>query len=168
MTMTPSSARQQWLVFDTMSGERWPLAVDEGRFPILSTDGSAAAWLRPVAGSTPPIQLEAVVRAIERGAERVVDLTAVGPAAQQLLQVDMEAGELVVARGLKNLLVVGMDGRVRRTLPTPTDVEPQPQTFRLLAAGWVIWDAYREGDPYRVGWSLPAGSGVRRLPKGSG
>jgi hypothetical protein len=167
MTMTPSSARPQWLVFDTGSGARWPLAVDEGRSPILSTDGYFAAWLRPVAGSTPPIQLEAVVRAVERGAERVVDLTAIGPSVQQLVQVDMEAGELVVARGLKSLLVVGLDGRVRKTLPTPPDVEPQPQTFRFLADGWVIWDAYREGDPYRVAWSLPGGTGVRRVPKGS-
>jgi hypothetical protein len=150
MTMTPSTARQQWLVFDTGSGARWPLAVDEGRFPILSTDGHFAAWLRPVAGSTPPVQLEAVVRDVERGAERVVGLTAIGPAVQQLIQIDMEAGELVAARGLKNLLVVGLDGRVRRTLPTPPDVEPQPKTFRFVADGWVIWDAYREGDPYRV------------------
>src|SRR4029453_9447810 len=124
-----------------------PLAVDEGRFPILSTDGHFAAWLRPVAGSTPPVQLEAVVRDVERGAERVVGLTAIGPAVQQLIQIDMEAGGLVGARGVKNLLVVGLDGRVRRTLPTPPDVEPQPKTFRFVADGWVIWDAYREGDP---------------------
>jgi len=167
MTMTPSTARQQWLVFDAGSGARWPLAVDEGRFPILSTDGSFVAWLRPVAGSTPPIQLEAMVRAVEGGSEQVVDLTAIGPAAQQLVQVDMDAGELVVARGLKTLLVLGLDGRIHRTLPTPPDVEPQPQTFRFVADGWVIWDAYRENEPYRVAWSLPAGSGIRRVPKGS-
>jgi hypothetical protein len=73
---------------------------------------------------------------VERGAGRVVDMTAIGPAVQQLVRVDMEAGELVVAGGLKNLLIVGLDGRVRRTLPTPPDVEPQPQTFRFLADGW--------------------------------
>jgi len=70
--------RQQWLVFDTESGARWPVTLDEGRSPILSNDGHFVMWLRPVAGSSPPIQLEAVVRPVEGGRERVVDLTEAG------------------------------------------------------------------------------------------
>src|SRR5262249_474193 len=56
--------------------------------------------------------------------------------------------------------------RVREALPSPTEVEPQPQTFRFLVDGWVAWDAYREDAPYRVAWSLPAGRGVQRVPRG--
>jgi hypothetical protein len=168
MTMTPSTGRQQWLVFDTESGARWPVTLDEGRSPILSNDGHFVMWLRPVAGSSPPIQLEAVVRPVEGGRERVVDLTEAGRGrADQLVQADMDVGELVVARGLRELLVIGMDGQVRRTLPTPPDVAAQPQTFRFLADGWVVWDAYREVGSYRIVWSLPAGNGTYRVPKGS-
>jgi hypothetical protein len=83
------------------------------------------------------------------------------------VQVDTEAGELVVARGLREFLRVGLDGRLRGTGPDLEGlVDPQPQTVRLLARGWVAWDAYRENEAYRVAWSLPRGKGLHRVPKG--
>jgi hypothetical protein len=84
----------------------------------------------------------------------------------QLVQLDTKARELIVARGLSELFWIGFDGRVHRTLPKPALVEPQPQTFRLVADGWVAWDAYRDNEPYRVAWSLPSGKGNLRVPKG--
>ena len=167
LTTTPPTAGRAWFVVDVGSDRRWPLDVDENQFPILSTDGRFAAWLRPVAGSTPPIQLEAVIRAVEADALRVVDLSALGPGGLlQIVQFDAGTGELILARGLRQLSVIGTDGRLRKKLPTPTEVDPQPQTYRFLGEGWVAWDAYREDGPYRVAWALPTGSGVSRVPLG--
>src|SRR5262249_53577836 len=45
--------------------------------------------------------------------------------------------------------------------------EPLSTTFRRIgAAGWVAWDGYRESEAYRLAWSLLAGRGFYRLPKG--
>jgi hypothetical protein len=170
MTATPPSARQSWFVFDAESSTKVPIGLigtNQGQFPILSNDGGSVAWLRPVAGATPPIQFEAVIQRAGTGDERVVDLSALGSIGLvQLVQLDTKAEEIIVARGLRQLFWVGFDGRVRHTLPKPESVEPQPQTFRLLADGWVAWDAYREDLPYRVAWSLRTGHGSLRVPKG--
>lgn len=169
-TLVPATGRQTWSVFDVATGRLTPLAVDPGQVPILSTDGRFAAWLRPVAGSTPPVELEAVVRGVDRPGERVVGLAAVGRGAlQQVVEADTAAGELVVARGLREFLRVGLDGRLRGTGPDFRGVvDPQPQTVKLLPGGWVAWDAYRENAAYRVAWSLPRGQGLHRVPKGRG
>jgi len=180
-TMTPPAGRQEWAAVDLEAGTRTPLDVDRDQVPILSGDGRWAGWLRPVAGLAPPIQLEARLRAIDGGRERVVPLAAVGAGSLQLVELDVDAGALVVARGLRDLVVVGLDGAIRETLPVPADVALQPQTYRLLAerlggapAGpeasaarrWVTWDAYREDGPYRVAWSTTAGTGTHHVPKG--
>ncbi len=142
------------------------IGTDTGQFPILSTDGKSIGWLRPVAGATPPIQLEAVVQKIGAADERIVNLSALERAGiLQLVQVDSQAEEIAVARGLNELFWIGFDGRIRRTL-RPAAVDPQPQTIRLVDRGWVAWDAYRENQPYRVAWSLARGTGSLRVPKG--
>jgi hypothetical protein len=170
LSAPPPTAHQSWFVFDAASGTKTPLGqglVDQGQFPILSTDGGSVAWLRPVAGATPPTQLEAVVRRVGAGDAAVVNLSAIAMGGiVQLVQLDTKARELIVARGLSELFWIGFDGRVRRTLPKPALVEPQPQTFRLVADGWVAWDAYRDNEPYRVAWSFPSGKGNLRVPKG--
>ncbi len=168
-TLVPATGAQSWSVFDAASGKRAPLEVDRGQFPILSTDGRSAAWLRPVVGSTPPIQLEAVVRGVERSREQVVGLDALGRGGiQQLVQLDTEAGELVVARGLRELLRVGMDGRLRGMGPDVQGVDPHPGTVRFVEGGWVAWDGYRENEAYRVAWALSRGKGAHRVPRSRG
>lgn len=164
---TTQTGRQAWFVFDAATGTKLPVAVGEGQSVILSTDGRSVAWLRPVAGTTPPIQLEAAIRKVDGGGESVVDLSALGRGGLlQLVQLDTEAGELIVAQGLSKLFWVGIDGHIRKTLPKPEEVKPQPQTFRLLSDGWVAWDAYRDNEPYRIAWSLPGGKGSHQVPKG--
>ena len=169
LTAPPPDARRSWSVFDFASGASVQLGTvgtDAGQFPILSTDGKSIGWLRPVAGATPPIQLEAVVQKIGTAGERIVNLSALERGGiLQLIQVDSRAEEIAVARGLNELFWIGFDGRIRRTL-RPEFVEPQPQTIRLVDRGWVAWDAYRENQPYRVAWSLARGTGSLRVPKG--
>ena len=143
--------------------------MTDGQSVILSNDGSAVAWLRRVAASSPPIPLEAVIRRVGGDGEKVVDLSGLGRGGlQQLIQFDSDAGELIFVRGLSELIWVGIDGRLRKTMAKPDGVEPQPQTYRLVSNGWVAWDAYRENQPYRVAWSLPHGTGHHQIPKGRG
>ena len=168
-TLAPGTGTQAWSVFDAASGTRTPLEVDPGTFPILSVDGRSAAWLRPVVGSTPPIQLEAVVHGLDRPRERIVDLAALGRGGvQQLVQLDTEASELVVARGLRELFRVGFNARLRGVLPQPEGVDPHPETMKFFPDGWVAWDGYRENEAYRVVWSLARGKGTHRVRRGRG
>ena len=164
MTMPPPTARPAWSVFDLESGQLGPLAVEPNQPPILSIDGRDAAWLQPVAGSSPPIQLAAVVQQVGGSRRRTVELSALGRGGLQLVQLD--ATDLVIARGLRELVVVGRDGAVRETLPVPAEIALHPQTYRILPGGWVAWDAYRDSGAYLVAWSLPAGKGLHRIPKG--
>ena len=181
MTTAAGGPRQEWAVLDVESARRTPLVVEGNQAPILSDDGRWAVWLRPVTGATPPIQYEARMIALDGARERVVPLTAVGAGSLQLVELDAEAGALVVASGLRDFSVVGLDGAIRETLPVPADIALQPQTYRLIAdrvgaaatgpeprarRAWVTWDAYREDGPYRVAWSTPAGAGTHRVPKG--
>ena len=162
-TMTPAT----WFVFDAAANTKTPVDVGEGQSVILSNDGGSVAWLRPVAGVTSPVQFDAVIRRVDGRGDESVDLSALGRGgSQQLISFDSEAGELVVARGLSELLWVGVDGRIRKILPRPAGVAPQPQTFRILPGGWVAWDAYRENQPYRVAWELPGGNGSHQVLKG--
>lgn len=125
LTLERGGSAQSWSVVGAASGKRMPLeGVDAGQFPILSTDGRSAVWLRPVQGSTPPTQFEAVVRDVDRPRERVVDLAALGRGGiQQLVELDTEAGELVAARGLHELVRVGLDGRLRGVGPDVRGVD---------------------------------------------
>lgn len=164
---TTQTGQRAWFVFDAATGTKVPVEVEEHQAVILSTDGGSVAWLRPVVGATPPVQLEAAIRKVDGGGEGVVDLSALGRGGLlQLVQLDTKAGELIVAQGLSKLFWVGVDGHIRKTLPKPEGVEPQPQTYRLLSDGWVAWDAYRESEPYRIAWSLPGGKGSHQVPKG--
>ena len=65
MTTTQGTGRPQWSVVDVAGGRRTPLDVDGSQAPILSNDGRWAAWLRPVPGATPPIQMAGVLRPVD-------------------------------------------------------------------------------------------------------
>ncbi len=169
LSAPPPDARHSWSLFDFASGasvQLGAIGTNADRFPILSTDGESIGWLRPVARATPPIELEAVVRKISAAGERTVNLSALERGGiVQLVELDTRAEEIVVARGLRQLVWIGFDGRILRTL-RPGLVDPQPQTIRLLDRGWVAWDAYREDQPYRVAWSMPGAAGSLRVPRG--
>ena len=97
--------------------------------------------------------------------ETRVDLSPFGPASYVLSNIDMRAGEIMLARNAE-FMVLGTDGQVRSKMDGPADVEVQPSTFRRLGDGWVGWDAYRDEGPYQVSWSLPAGKGNHHVLKG--
>ncbi len=169
VAIAPATGKQQWSVFDAASGARIPLDVGEGAAPILSRDGRAVVWLRPVADSGSPVHHEAVIHGVDGSAERVIGLGELGrEGLLQLVEADTEAGELVLARGLRELFRVGVDGRPRAPLPRPEGVDPHPETVRFLPGGWIAWDGYREAESYRVAWSLGPGTGAHRVPRSRG
>jgi hypothetical protein len=77
----------------------------------------------------------------------------------------MRSGEIGLSRN-GDWMILGIDGTLRSKIPRPADVEVQSTTFQKIGEGWVGWDAYRDEDPYRVGWSLPAGHGSHHVLKG--
>lgn len=133
----------------------WVAEVDPpNRYALGGGHGAAAA-------------IRGGVRDIDARGARAVPLAALERGGlQQILQLDLAAGELVLARGLSEFYWLGMDGRVLGDRRNPIDVEPQPQTYRFLSGGWVARDAYRDSEPYRIAWALPGGNGKRRRPNG--
>lgn len=130
--------------------------------PILSRDGQWAGWtVRPR-----PEQPALLLQRLGAPEETVVSLQPLAPGNFSLLDLDSAARRLVVLRNDRELFALDWNGSAQ---PLPFDlagVEPQTSTVRLLPSGWVAWDAYKEYEAYRVGWSLPGGRGTHRAPRG--
>ena len=135
-------------------------------FPVLANDGDRIGWIEKIPNTGPPVLERVVIRrmgAIEPEVE--MDLSTLGAATYVLMNIDVAGREILLSRN-DGFAVVGFDGGLRAAVPRPDGVVPQPQTYLKLPSGWVAWDAYQDRDPYRVAWSLPAGSGIHRVPKG--
>ena len=141
---------------------RWP----SYSAPLLSRDGAWIVWtVRDGDAQLPPQAL--LVRAVTGSDERRVLLGALPPGAVRPIEFDSRAGEITLAVSERTFVAVGLDGGVRWGPLRPTEVEPLSTTFRRIGTkGWIAWDGYRESDAYRLTWSLPAGRGLYRLPKG--
>jgi hypothetical protein len=122
--------------------------------PILSTDGEWVAWvvlrrvfLRPRVGGEK---------------ERIVDLSALGPASYSLQKLDMQSGELMLWT-TDRLITVGLDGMLRKEFGRPVAARPQQNTYLEMGESWIAWDAYRDDGPYLMEWSLRSGAGTHRV-----
>ena len=161
---------QTWAWVDP-AGVPVDLTPPEGRWPsysapLLSRDGAWVVWTVRDGGAQPPPQA-LLVRAVSGGDEKRVPLRALPVGSVRPIEFDARAGEITLAVSERTFVAVGLDGGVRWGPLRPTDVEPLSTTFRRVGAdGWVAWDGYRESDSYRLAWSLPAGRGLYRLPKG--
>jgi len=121
---------------------------------ILSTDGEWVAWLRSGADRE-NFRVELVMRRPEGKEEKTVLLATLERGLYELLELDVHARELTLARHLDEFFRLGFDGGTRWRV-TPGEIEAQPTTYRRLGQGYFAWDAVRESGPYRMGWSLPA------------
>jgi len=161
---------QTWAWVDP-GGVPVDLTPPEGRWPsysapLLSSDGVWVVWTVRDGDAQPPPQA-LLVRAVTGGDERRVRLRALPLGSVRPISFDARAGEITLAVSERTFVAVGLDGGVRWGPLRPTEVEPLSTTFRRIgAAGWVAWDGYRESEAYRLAWSLPAGRGLYRLPKG--
>ena len=81
---------------------------------------------------------------------------------------DAQTDEVTVARSEEEFLTVGRDGTARWGPWNPEGLKAWAGTLRRLGDGWVAWDAYRDGEPYRLEWALPRGAGAHVLPRGYG
>ena len=170
LARTAPDGTQEWSWVDP-GQDAVTLAPPAGRLPaspppILSRDGGWVAWLvRDGSGQPPPQAL--LLRALSGHGERHVPLGALPVGSIVPLELDARAGEVTVALNERTFATLGLDGRVRWGPLRPPDVDPLSMTFRRVGRdGWIAWDGYRDNAPYRIAWSLPAGHGVYRVPKG--
>ena len=136
--------------------------------PILSTDGQWVAWLEAIPDTGPPALDHVLLRPRNpsgREKEKVVDLTALGPATYVLKKLDMASEELTQWQ-TDRLRAVGFNGNIKYEFGRPAEARPQLTTYQEMGRFWLGWDAYREDGPYRIEWSLPSGSGSHRVPLG--
>ena len=140
--------------------------------PVISHDGTLVAWLAPVPDSGQPPMQAVIVRSLPpRDSARdfaVIDLSAPGRGSYVIRDVDGAAREVLLAVDERRFSVVGFDGRPHGDPLRPDGVDPLHMTFRRAGAGWVAWDGYKEEDGYSLAWSLAAGRGVHRVPRGRG
>lgn len=122
--------------------------------PVLSSDGEWVAWLRP-GTDRESFRRDLVLRRPDGKEEKALPIVTLQPDMYELLEVDVQAQEVTLARGLREFIRLGFDGGVRwRT--TPAEIAAQPTTYRRLGRGYFAWDAERESGAYRIGWSLPS------------
>jgi hypothetical protein len=148
---------QTWNITRTNTGELISVDVPANTGKVLSEDGEWIGWIqqkqivvRDVAGSEPEIR---------------IDLNELGSGSYVLANISLIRDEVAVFRN-DELLVLGTNGEIRFTIKKPADVSYLPNTFQVLNGGWVGWDGYRDQEPYRVAWSLPAGEGRHQALKG--
>jgi len=135
-------------------------------YPVLANDGDRIGWIERILNTGPPVLERVVIRRITSMEPEVqIDLSSLGAATYVLMNIDVAGREILLSRN-DGFAVVGFDGGLRTSIPKPEGIRPQPQTYLKLANGWIAWDAYQDRDPYRIAWSLPAGSGIHRVLKG--
>jgi hypothetical protein len=156
---------QAWSVLRAGQSDLLPVQAASKTGKILSNDGEWIAWIEPIPGSQPPIVERVVIHKIAGNEPDVqTDLSASGPAIYALVNIDTQKREIVLSRN-RDILVTTFDGQSSSTIHAD-GVEPVNSTFKRSSGGWVAWDATPDHDPYRVVWSLPAGSGSHRVLKG--
>jgi hypothetical protein len=134
--------------------------------PILSTDGQWAAWIETIPDTGPPVLYRAFLRPRDPDEREIsVDLSALGPAVYYLQKLDMQSRELLLWK-TDHLVSLGLDGALKKEFARPASARSQQNTYVAMGDYWLAWDAYREDGPYLVEWSLPAGSGLHRVPLG--
>ena len=157
--------RDTWSVLRASQTELSPVETPSTPGRILSSDGEWIAWIERIPGSEPPVLERVVMRTIANaGPDVQVDLSPFGPATYSLMSIDMQKREILLSRD-RDLIVIGLDGEEKLRLRAQ-GVVPISNTFKRVGNGWIAWDASRDQESYRVAWSLPAGSGSHRVPKG--
>ena len=127
-------------------------------YPLLSEDGGWLAVLRTV--RTPAENRnEIFLRNAVSGASRTFWPRAIEISWHELVAIDVAKEEIVLARGQREYLWAGFDGKPIRGPVHTGEVQAQPLTFRWVGDGWFAWDAYRDHAPY--GFRLKT-SGVDR------
>ncbi len=125
--------------------------------PILSEDGTWAAWVQQKPGSG----LQTWHARELRGAGmRSGDTSPLGAGAYEALGYDQKSGILTLARnGVEILDVDTESGRIQGDPIRLGDVSSQPRAVRKLGNGWFAWDAYRDDAPWRAVWSVGGRAG---------
>jgi hypothetical protein len=166
------SGRASWFLLNTPTSTLLPLAAPASEklvTPYLSDDGLATAWVLPVSGTGPPLWEELHIRPLRNDEpERVLELSRLfGVASYEPIGVDTKTGDVVLwVEVPAKLLMANLDGRFR-TSPLPPGVKPLSNTVMLSDHGVIAWDAYKEDDNYQIAWATDAGTGLRRVPRGS-
>lgn len=166
--------KDTWLLANVPDGTLTPLPAPRTTqyvAPALSDGGAATGWVLVVANTGPPVLEELhVLPARGDAPERVIDLTRFGPNTYELIALDDRSGASLfwVSQPLPgHLLALGPDGGALPAPAIPPGVRPQRSTVILPPHGLVAWDAYKEDDSYVIAWALDAGSGARKIPRGS-
>jgi hypothetical protein len=171
--METASGRESWLVLRKPDASLIPVPVPHGASgePILSNDGGAVAWLEAVEGSDTPTLETLRIRSfapdgvVTARTDLESAFTPIRQEANALLELDTAAGRVTVWQDDRPR-VLDLAGVEPPQLLPPSGVQAMYITYRRSGTGWLAWDAYQEQNPYVVAWSIAAGTGTHRVPKG--
>ncbi len=163
------SDQWSWWVLDGPGSE--PQALErpphaDSAEPLLATDGKWVAWVLREPGEARQTLPAVRIESVQAGEPVTIDLSPFAPASFRLDHLDVAAHEIVLTRNEEEFLGLGWDGAVRWGPWNPEGIKAWAGTRRRLGGGWVVWDAYRDEEPYRLKWSLPAGQGIHTAPRG--
>jgi hypothetical protein len=133
----------------------------------LSRDGKAVGWLenRRVGQG---FERWLKTREVASGRERAVLLQGLDRGQPEILALDGFEGHVMVSLYPGRILAFDARG-ARKWGPVETGgIDHIGKYFVQIEDGWVAWEIYREEGRMRLIWDLPAGTGRREVPKGSG
>ena len=137
--------------------------------PILSTNGSAVAWIRGHTDIDGVFSQRMHLRDIDSGTERNIDLKQRRGASLSPLSVDIDSGEYLLSIYRNEFVAVNENGDTVWGPLQPNGTYSPAKNLRRIPNGWVAWDAYRDDDERaRIVWSLNGAVRVREVPKGRG
>lgn len=137
-------------------------------YPAPSRNGEWTAWIQREKQADPRGGQRVLLTHLPDGEEITLPLEPFQPASFELLGVDAGNKTVRLARNHREFLTLAFDGAPQGPPIQPRQTEPLSRAFIWAAGGWVAWDGYQDTDPYRIEWSLPAGSGLHRVPMGRG
>ncbi len=135
--------------------------------PVFSADSSEIAWIETQRDENRRILGHRIVtRRLANGREERIELEIEPYTNPHLLDYDKMNGEFLVTSRSREILRIGAGGVARGEPVRPPGFESIGENIRVTAGGWVAWDGYREGERYRLAWSVPGGGGRIEIPKG--
>ncbi len=135
--------------------------------PTLSRDGRAVGWIESERrGQNWERRLK--TREVASGREREVLLQGLDLGGPEILALDGFEGGVMVFLYPGQVLAFDAEGKPYGDPIDTGEIKHVGRNFVRIGDGWVAWEIYREEGRARVVWDLPAGSGRREIPKGSG
>ncbi len=163
--------RESWWYWPGPGSELRPLAwppQPDRNPPVLSDDGKWIGRLEfPDSERDPPLT-RVFIRSLGTDDQITVDFEPLDEtrSSYRLLSFDVDQPEIVLQRGVSDLLGLDLEGHLRWGPITPPGAMVFDRQFRRVADGWLAWGQSDEEGSDAIVWTMRGESGRHRVLRG--